>query len=131
MQIDHKCNKTGECYPNRIYSKEHRPQFKRMKLSHSALFRKTQHRCPRITFLLLSRKSISALTLFPKILVSRPETGRCFFFSLFSIVFLLFLKYFYCMCKYEYFIKPLQNFKTGPIKPLLKYVLKHSIYLAF
>ena len=28
IQIDHKCNKTGKCYPNRIYSKERCPQYK-------------------------------------------------------------------------------------------------------
>ena len=28
MKIDHKCNKTVKYYPNRIYSKERRPQFK-------------------------------------------------------------------------------------------------------
>ena len=28
MQIDHKCNKTFKCYPNCVYSKERRPQYK-------------------------------------------------------------------------------------------------------
>ena len=27
IQIDHKCNKTGQCYPNRTYSRK-RPKYK-------------------------------------------------------------------------------------------------------
>ena len=27
-QIDQKCNKTGKCYPNGIFSKERLPQYK-------------------------------------------------------------------------------------------------------
>ena len=43
IQIDHKCNKTNKCYPNGIYWKERRPQYKSDKISPAALFQKTQY----------------------------------------------------------------------------------------
>ena len=36
-------NKTDKCYPNRIYWKERRPQYRSDKISAAALFQKTQH----------------------------------------------------------------------------------------
>ena len=44
IQIDHKCNKTVKYYPNRIYSKEHRPLFyKSDKNKHRRALSKTEN----------------------------------------------------------------------------------------
>ena len=43
MKIDHKCNKTVKYHPNRIYSKERRPQFKLDRNKHRSALSKLEN----------------------------------------------------------------------------------------
>ena len=43
MKIDHKCNKTVKYYPNFIYSKERRPQFKSDRNKHRSALSKLEN----------------------------------------------------------------------------------------
>ena len=43
MKIDHKCNKTVKYYPNCIYSKERRPQFKSDRRKHRGALSKVEN----------------------------------------------------------------------------------------
>ena len=101
--IDRKCNETVKCHPNRIHSKERRPQFKYgtkitqfRKSNNNVLFHLIEIAPPSNNLASLSTKinkhrgALSKKTI-PN--VSCPERGRSFF-SLFPIFFTLLIECF-------------------------------------
>ena len=67
IKIDYKCKKTGKCYPNRIYSKKRRPQYKshetkrRGALSKNTVILHLIERAPpRMTLASFKSKSVTA-----------------------------------------------------------------------